>query len=1073
MKFFEQIRSKLEAFIRKFYWNQILKGGLLLVFFSMLYFLLIVALENALWFSSEGRAILFWSFIVLLGGLFLWFILLPLLKLLKLQDGLSAMQASEIIGKHFPEVADKLKNLLQLEAMGEASDLLLASIEQRSRELSPVPFSSAVDLKANYRYAKLLIFPVLIVVALFVAGKSAFLFDGFKRISHYETVYSKPAPFKFLIPENLKAVEGEDFMLQVETFGIIQPENVLVQFDGQGIFMKRTEKGHFQYVFPNMKESLNFRLKSNEITSEEFQIAILKTPKLDNFSMNLVYPSYTGIKNESLEGTGNAKVPAGTKVTWNFESRNTDTINFETEDSLEFILQDSEAGIFSKMLVKNLEYSVSTSNADFSNFQKVHYAIDVIPDEYPVIKMQQKRDSVQKDIQYFQGEVSDDYGLRKLLLEYYPTEKKEAVQQVSIPISQSAIDQFYFVFPGQLALSEGQNYEFYFRIFDNDGVHGSKSSKSETYSYYEPTAAEIEEQNLQNQSKNIQELNEEFEKFNNDRKETEEFMRLDKEENELKYNERKKLEEYLKRTQQQNELMKNYSEDLKKNLKESSESANPEFQKELEKRMEETEQKLEENEELLRELEKYTDKIEKEDLGKKLEELSKNNRNTERSLEQLLELTKRYYVEEKKQKLAQQLEKMAEQQEVLSERDSKPEEQEQLNEEFEKFQEDFNELEKENSDLKSPKDLQRDTGSEMEIEQDQKEAQENLEKSDTEKSKQKQKEAAQKMKQMASQMKQSSMRMEMQQLSMDAEALRQVLDNLIVFSFGQESLMNRFKVSEVNNSQYAQNLKEQNTLRENFEFIDDSLYSLALRNPLIGSAITDKLTDVQYNLDKSLERLGENALPQGISSQQYTLTGSNDLANLLSDILGNMQQMMSQPQAGQGGQPMEQQLQDIIEGQQQLGEKIMEQSQPEEGEEGRKTGEQMNGEIFQIYQEQQKLRQKMEEIMNQSGDKNGIKNEMEQVEEKILKGEFDSQLDKILERLNYELLKFQEATKQQGEDTKRESEKASEVFQNPLQNQINSAKDYFQSLEILNRQVLPLRPIFKEKVNTYFGSKSN
>lgn len=78
-----------------------------------------------------------------------------------------------------------------------------------------------------------------------------------------------------------------------------------------------------------------------------------------------------------------------------------------------------------------------------------------------------------------------------------------------------------------------------------------------------------------------------------------------------------------------------------------------------------------------------------------------------------------------------------------------------------------------------------------------------------------------------------------------------------------------------------------------------------------------------------------------------------------------------------------------------------------------------------------------------------------------------------MEKLNYELLKFQEATKQQGEDTKRESEKASEDFQNPLQNQINSAKDYFQSLEILNRQVLPLRPIFKEKVNTYFGSKSN
>ena len=65
----------------------------------------------------------------------------------------------------------------------------------------------------------------------------------------------------------------------------------------------------------------------------------------------------------------------------------------------------------------------------------------------------------------------------------------------------------------------------------------------------------------------------------------------------------------------------------------------------------------------------------------------------------------------------------------------------------------------------------------------------------------------------------------------DVEVLRQILDNLVLFSFDQEALMNQFKAIEVNHNKYASYLRKQNNLKEHFEHIDDSLFALSLRQP--------------------------------------------------------------------------------------------------------------------------------------------------------------------------------------------------------------------------------------------------
>ncbi len=61
-----------------------------------------------------ARTLLFWLFVIVELGLLIKFIVIPLAKLFKLQKGINYEDASKIIGRHFPEVNDKLLNVLQL-----------------------------------------------------------------------------------------------------------------------------------------------------------------------------------------------------------------------------------------------------------------------------------------------------------------------------------------------------------------------------------------------------------------------------------------------------------------------------------------------------------------------------------------------------------------------------------------------------------------------------------------------------------------------------------------------------------------------------------------------------------------------------------------------------------------------------------------------------------------------------------------------------------------------------------------------------------------------------------------------
>ena len=1112
---FEDVINGLQEFKRKYYINELIKGVILFLAVGALYFIIISVVENFLWLNKRGRLFLFWVFIGVEILLFLRFVVFPILKMLRLRKGISMENASKIIGNHFPDVDDKLLNLLQLNNTPDKSALLLASIEQKSNEIKPVPFAKAVNYTQNKRYLKYLIIPFAIIIFLVLINRINWISDGYNRIVNYNVAYEPPAPFTFVIlNDSLSVYENKDYVLRVKTEGEVVPENINIQFDDQIYLMKNRGDGTYEYTFSQVKESFGFELSGNDVSQEGNTLEVIEVPSLLDFNMELDYPSYTGRTDETLKSTGNAVIPEGTKVTWRVRAKNTKEVNITLEDSVYSFTSNEEGFELSKGLYRNVDYKLSTSNDRVKNYDKLSFAISVVKDQYPEISVRSERDTLDTEVIYHSGRVSDDYGLTNLRLVYYKNGEEDKRKLIKLGVRRATLDEFIYVFPDTLSLEEGTNYKYYFEIFDNDVLHNYKSSKSQVYEFRKLSTEEKENRTLKTQKEAISELDKSLEKLEDSDRSLEELNRMQKEKREMNFQDRQKLKDFLKRQEAQEKMMQDFTKQLKESLQ-RSEKEEP-FKDALREKLERNEERLKRNEELLKELQELSDKLQKEELGEKLEELGKENKNIKRNLEQLVELTKRFYVAEKAQKVSDQLQKLGDKQEnIASNSEKKSEQQKEIEKTYDDIKRELDQLKKENNELRKPMDILPSEAEKEDISNELKDAQEKIQNEDEDGATKSQKSAAQKMKQMAESMGQQMQASGMEQQMEDMEMLRQVLDNLVDFSLGQEDLMDGFKSINFDNPSYSGKLKQQSVLRENFIHIDDSLYALALRTPKITDLVTEKLTDIEFNIEKSLERLAENRVIQGTANQQYIVTGANDLAYLLSSILDQMQNSMSSSGKGKGGKN-EFQLPDIIKGQEQLEGEMKDGMKPnkgqgkdkpdgqEKGSEGDKGKEEGEGEkgngkegkdgengkgdngksdnyegnekeneaIFEIFKQQQKLRSELEQRIKKEGLDNKlgseILKEMEQVEQELLeKGINEGTLARMV-NLKHKLLKLEDATLKQGEEDRRESNTNNKDFEIEYQRRIERAKEYFNSTEILNRQVLPLRKNYKDKVKKYF-----
>ncbi len=1003
----------------------------------------------------------------------------------------------------------------------------MASIEQKANTLQPIPFSNAINFGKNKKYLPLAIIPILFFAFFYLSGNSNVISQSLNRVVNFKQQFLPPAPFQFeIVNDNLQTEQNKDFLLKVKTVGKVVPENAMIFIGNESYYMESNKPGEFEFVIPKPSEDMDFHIEANEVSSHDYELKVVTVPSIANFEMVLNFPGYLKKKAEVIKGTGNAIIPEGTQVTWKMNTLATQKVDWVNENNRYPFAKNENNFTLSKNIIQNIDYQILTSNNKVQNYEKLNYQISVIKDQFPTINVNNAPDSLKVNKNFVLGQLSDDYGLSKLHIVYYPKNAPNQAKKANIAVKKDVYDQFVFSFPSNLPVEEGVSYEYYFEVFDNDAIHNFKSTKSSVFSNRIATEEEKQDEMMNQQNENINSLAKSLKAQDKQLSEMDKLQKMGKEKDNLEYKEQQKVNDFIQRQKQQDEMMKEFSEKMKDNLEQFKTDKKDEKKEMLQDRLEKTKEEMEKNKKLLDELQKLNDKINKDELFEKMEKFQQQSKNQTKSLEQLVELTKRYYVEKKAQQIADKISKLAEKQDKLADKtdENNAEKQEEINKEFDKLQEELKDLQKDNKELKAPMELPKTEDKEKSIDQDLKDAKDQLQKAQKDKAKPKQKSASKKMKQMSQQMQDQMASADMEQMNEDVAMLRQILDNLLAFSFSQEDVMKQFKNLKRGAPSFNKNLKTQQDLRQQFKHVDDSLFAMSLRNPKIAEDVTKEIGNVQYNVDKAIETLADANIPKGNSHQQYAVSSANKLADMLSDILNGMQMQMSgsgpgKPKPGQGhGEGM--QLPDIIKKQEGLSEKMKKgmkkgdkPGEGEEGEQGEKEGQGKQGQkgsngkgdgkgdsgngkgnngkgqgnqsggengqdgegdakaIMEIYKEQQQLREALEKELKKQGVGGNGQNavdQMKQIEKQLLNKGFNNEtLQKIL-NVKYELLKLDKALQQQGEDKKRQSETNKKEFNNQATALPTKLQDYLNSIEILNRQSLPLRSNFNQKVQEYF-----
>jgi hypothetical protein len=683
--------------------------------------------------------------------------------------------------------------------------------------------------------------------------------------------------------------------------------------------------------------------------------------------------------------------------------------------------------------------------------------------------------------------MSDDYGISHLQV-LAKNLNNNSVSVYGINTGKSDFEEFFYTFPDGISLEEGTSYEIYFQVFDNDAINGSKKSKSQVFYYRNKTQEEIEEELIIEQKENLEEMDKATKSYKELQKSLIKFSDKLKSKNKADWNDENQMENFIDRQKAYREILDKNRENILRNMDEMEKSSNPKMNEkhdELRKRIEESKE-LEKKESLLKELQELTEKLKKENLLSRAEKLENQAKREERSLERLLELTKQFYIEKKAEQIIKKLDELSISQNELAKKEKvSTEQQKDLNNKFDSIKKNIEDLREQNDQLKNPKDIPETLKEENSIKKDMEQAKKSLELIEKEedqgkteankKAKKSQIAAAKKMKQLSDKMKMQMAQMGMESSEENIKDLQQILENLLIFSFDQEDLMISMEGINSGNAEYPNKLKHQQSLKEYFEHIDDSLFTLSMRIVKLSSKIDKHVSDVHYNLDRSLESIAENKMQNGATHQRYTMTSANDLADMLSNVLQSLKNSKPGSSQGKGKKGESIELPDIIKKQEELIQKMK--HGMKDGEGSPKKGpskEEMSGKQFEIYQEQKKLRDELNDLLLRGSNKgNNGKNasdRMEEIEKLLLEKGLTENVLNRMQQLNQELLKLEKANYSQGKDDDRKADLGRNIKNNRTIEAVKSHKKYLNQKEILIRNSLPLQPNYQDRVKEYFNT---
>ena len=1087
--------SKIESFIKKFYLNKLIQGALIGSVILILFFLIFNGIEYFSWLSGKIRLILFITLISIFSLVSIFYFIIPSINLIRFRKKMSDKEAAVLIGKFFPEIKDKLLNTLQLtDNIDNNSDneLLIATIEQRTENLKTFNFSEAVNLKENYKYLKIFGVSLATLIALIIFFPD-FSQKPVERIINYDKFYEKPLPFQVsLQAEEIELTQGNDLEFKIRVTGEKIPEKFYVNTSVGTRMMTKLSINEFSYVFNNIYQSEKFQITGGEYISPEIKIIVNPSPTLLHYETELNFPKYINRKKETLSGKTRIIVPQGTDVKFIFHTKYVDAMNVILDSTYHNIKSEGDDFVYNFKALQTSKFYVNISNKWSENNNPIPFTIEVIPDAYPEIQVQAFNENFSKQT-YYSGLIADDYGFTKLLYHFEVENKpyQSFVKRIGINQKETRTSFYYSVDLDTLTIYPGDEIKSYFEIWDNDGINGSKSRRSELFHISVPTRetldsiADSSEENiisrLEDKTNNLEQL----------RKDIEEIIKDLMSKKELDWTDKEKIKELLekeKEIQEEWQKVQEEQKDLQDFMKENELTSEDllKKQEEINKLFEEV--IPDEMKKLMEEIEKMLSDMPREKMQQMMQDLKKSNKELQEMMDRNLSLLEQLKVEKDLNELIDKMNDLSEKLQNTDKSNNDSLSAKDAENQFNKLSQELDSIMEKNKGLQDPFNISKDEKMEDEINQDLEEAHEMENNGDDAGSSQKKNDAGKKMKQMAEQLSMDMMMDGMEQMGEDAHLIRILLENVVRSSHEEERLMNEVGRMKKDDSSLSDKISRQKEIDDNFAMVEDSLRMMAMRQPKIKNFVFTELQLIDQQLGQAMKEMNEMTLTSATSRQQRAMMSMNNLALMLSESLNEMNESMmessgscSKPKNSKKPSKGKQSMKNMKDLQEQLGKQLeqlrkeMQQKQLEG-----KPQQSMSEEFARMAAEQEMLREGMQKMLEEmkkeglTGDDgiNEIIKDMEKLEEDLVNKKISTQTIKRNRDILSRMLKAQNAQEEREKEEKRKSEEFRGSFERRNIDELEYQENLKKQQEFLKMNSIEYQPFYREKINDYFFKKN-
>jgi len=1108
------IHDKLRAFIRKFYLNKLYKGAVFFVIITLLTYIVYSVLEYFSYFNTIIRFLFFFSFLLLFLTTFILYILIPLFKIFGFGKQISSEQVAKIVGNHFPEIDDKLLNVIQLERQlsekeYKSQELLIAAIDTKINEIKPFSFINAIPFHKSTKYLKWAAIPVFLFFILF-SIKSEVFTDSTRRIVNYQQYYEKPAPYKFEISNpKLTAFQHEDFTLKIKIKGEETPSEIFVILNNKSYKCTKNSNVDFSYTFFNVQKNTEFKISTDEVTSNPYILHVLPKPVTISFVLQLSYPDYLNKIDDIIDNNGDVVVPEGTKILWKFYTKNTSNLIFEFDNHSQNLVSSNDLYITSLIAKTTFQYKVVNTNKYCISKDTLSHSIVVIKDLYPEIYVESQKDSLFADRIYFKGIIKDDYGFSNLKFVYSKFDEKnnllESCKSIDIKIiKQNNIQDFYYYFDAAiLQLAPGQKISYHFEVRDNDGVNGSKMSQSQPQSFQVKTMEEIDNQIDNNNSHTKSEIEALISESKDLIKEIDKLKMQTLQNNTASWQDKKKLEKLL---EDYNEL-KNKINELKENQskQQAVEDLYKEITPEILKKQEDLQKRFndilsDELKELLNKMKEMINQQNKDPMKDAMDKIKLKTEDINKSLDQQLQLFKQLEFEKKYNNVIDKAKELSQEQKLLSNQTEQKsidinsilEKQQDIESKFKKLQEDIQNLESLNKELEDPNKMTNTQELQNKISQSMQQSKAAINKNNRGKASEKQNEASDDIEKLADQMENDKLDSDEENISEDIETLRQILYNLVLVSFKQEDNMNNLQGTTMRSAQLSEIIKNQFTIKDHMRLIEDSLSALARRQTAVKPYIQKEVSKINDYLIQSQNNINSRQLKQAATNQQFVLTSMNNLSLMLAESMKEMKKKESEckncknKKSGKGscsnpggkGKPKSaKELQQQLNRQMEALKRSMEQGgEGDRGQNQQKGQQNISEQLARMAAQQEAIRKLMQDYQNQLKSENGIGDksldqlikDMETTEKELVNRTISQQTINRQKNIETRLLESEKANMQREKEEKRESIEGNDIRNPAPPKEWKIDKENIRQTEMLNTTPPSLNYYYKEKVNQYF-----